>query len=184
MRPRQRGGPGCNFAKSTEMKYSYSLHACPLGELLLVSTERDLTEVHLRHGKHVPTLNESWTRADEHPILKYAKAELDAYFAGRLHVFTVPIEPLGGTLFQQSAWSTLLQIPYGETRTYAEQAIMMGKPRATRAVGAANSKNPISIIVPCHRVIGSDGSLTGYAGGVEAKQRLLTLEAARKRTSG
>lgn len=163
---------------STEMNHFYSLHVCPLGELLLVATERALREVHLRHGKHVPPLDEAWTRADDHPILNLAKAELDAYFAGQLHVFTVPIEPFGGTPFQQGVWSTLLQIPYGETRTYAEQAVMMGKPRATRAVGAANSRNPISIIIPCHRVIGSDGSLTGYAGGVEAKRTLLAIEAA------
>ena len=160
------------------MGRSYALHACPLGELLLISNERALTDVHLLHGKHVPPVEEAWTETDDHPILNLAKAELDAYFAGRLHVFTVPIEPFGGTPFQQGAWSTLLQIPYGKTRTYAEQAAMMGKPRATRAVGAANSRNPISIIVPCHRVIGSDGSLTGYAGGVEAKRTLLALEAA------
>jgi len=160
------------------MGRSYALHACPLGELLLVAHELAVTEVHLRRGKHVPPLHEAWTEAGDHPILNLAKAELDAYFAGRLHVFTVPIEPFGGTPFQQGAWSTLLQIPYGKTRTYAEQAAMMGKPRATRAVGAANSRNPISIIVPCHRVIGSDGSLTGYAGGVEAKRTLLALEAA------
>jgi methylated-DNA-[protein]-cysteine S-methyltransferase len=163
---------------------SYALHACPLGELLLVAHELAVTEVHLRHGKHVPPLHKTWTEADDNPILNLAKAELDAYFAGRLQVFTVPIEPFGGTPFQQGAWSTLLQIPYGKTRTYAEQAAMMGKPRAMRAVGAANSRNPISIIIPCHRVIGSDGSLTGYAGGVEAKRTLLALEAARKPTSG
>jgi methylated-DNA-[protein]-cysteine S-methyltransferase len=160
------------------MNRSYALHACPLGELLLVAHELALTEVHLRHGKHVPPLHEAWTKADDHPILHLAKAELDAYFAGRLHVFTVPIQPFGGTPFQQGAWSTLLQIPFGETRTYAQQAALMGKPSATRAVGAANGRNPICIIIPCHRVIGSNGSLTGYAGGVEAKRTLLALEAA------
>jgi len=157
---------------------SHSRHACPLGELLLISNERALTDVHLLHGKHVPPVEEAWIETNDHPILNLAKAELDAYFAGRLHLFSVPIEPSGGTPFQRGAWATLLRIPYGETRTYAEQAALMGKPGATRAVGAANSRNPISFIIPCHRVIGSDGSLTGYAGGVEAKRRLLTLEAA------
>lgn len=167
----------------TEMNYSYSLHACPLGELLLVATEQALTEVHLRHGKHVPLLDEAWTKADDHQILSLAKTELDAYFAGQLQGFTVPIEPVG-TPFQQRAWSALLQIPFGETRTYAEQASSLGKPTATRAVGAANGKNPICIIVPCHRVIGSNGSLTGYAGGVDAKRTLLALEAAARPNAG
>ena len=165
------------------MNRSYSLHACPLGELLLVANQSALTEVHLRHGKHVPAISEAWVEAHSHPILKLAKAELDAYFGGQLQVFTVPIEPFGGTPFQKGAWATLLKIPYGETRTYGEQAALMGQPRATRAVGAANGKNPISIIVPCPRVVGSNGSLTGYAGGIDAKRTLLALEASAARTA-
>lgn len=159
------------------MNYHYSLSNCPLGELLLVAHDQAVTELHLRHGKHVPLLDPSWVKSNDHPILNLAETELDAYFAGQLQGFTVPIEP-AGTPFQRRAWSALLQIPFGETRTYAQQAASVGKPSATRAVGAANGKNPICIIVPCHRVIGSNGSLTGYAGGIEAKRVLLALEAA------
>ncbi len=103
------------------------------------------------------------------------RQELADYFAGRLKTFSVPLEMIG-TAFQQQAWQALLAIPYGETRSYKQQAELIGKPSAVRAVAAANSQNKISILVPCHRVIGSNGKLTGYAGGVERKQFLLSVE--------
>ncbi|TAE34380.1 MAG: methylated-DNA--[protein]-cysteine S-methyltransferase [Alphaproteobacteria bacterium] len=113
-----------------------------------------------------------------HPMLIHAMRELDEYFARTRTVFTVPLDPIG-TDFQKRAWDALTMIPYGETRSYAQQAQMMGHPKAVRAVGAANGKNPISIIVPCHRVIGANGTLTGFAGGLAVKSTLLQHEAMR-----
>lgn len=118
---------------------------------------------------------ESIERAD-HPILVQAARQLAEYFAGGRRMFDVPLDPTG-TPFQLRAWSHLCEIPYGMTRTYGEQAAAMGQPTASRAVGAANGRNPLSILVPCHRVIGADGSLTGFAGGLETKRFLLALEA-------
>ena len=111
----------------------------------------------------------------DHPVLIEAVRQLDEYFAGRRRVFDVPLEPVG-TAFQLQAWAGLREIPYGATRTYGEQAAAMGRPAASRAVGAANGRNPLSIFVPCHRVIGANGSLTGFAGGLEIKRFLLELE--------
>jgi AraC family transcriptional regulator, regulatory protein of adaptative response / methylated-DNA-[protein]-cysteine methyltransferase len=108
-------------------------------------------------------------------VLDRTEREIEEYFAGRRRAFTVPLE-LGGTPFQRQAWESLLRIPYGETRSYGEQAAAMGRPRAVRAVGRANGANRIALIVPCHRVIGADGSLTGYGAGVWRKERLLVLE--------
>jgi methylated-DNA-[protein]-cysteine S-methyltransferase len=113
--------------------------------------------------------------AAAHPVLLAAKEQLEHYFAGTLIEFELPLDPLG-TPFQLEAWEALSRIPYGKTASYAEQATKIGRPKAVRAVGAANGKNPISIIVPCHRVIGSNGSLTGFAAGVEAKRWLLEHE--------
>ena len=103
------------------------------------------------------------------------RQELDLYFQGRLKVFVTPLETIG-TAFQQQVWNALLTIPYGETRSYKEQAQQLGNPKAIRAVAAANGQNKVSILIPCHRVIGSDGKLTGYAGGLNRKQSLLALE--------
>ena len=108
-------------------------------------------------------------------VLQQAVEELTAYFAGRLTDFTVPVAPQG-TPFQQRVWAALQQIPYGETRSYRQLAEAVGQPKACRAVGMANHRNPIPILIPCHRVVGADGSLTGYGGGLEIKSRLLRLE--------
>ena len=110
-----------------------------------------------------------------HPILCAAARQLDEYFAGTRRQFDVPLD-LAGTPFQLKAWAALCAIPFGQTRTYTEQAHSMAMPNAVRAVGAANGRNPLSIIVPCHRVVGADGQLTGYAGGLEAKKWLLDFE--------
>jgi len=110
------------------------------------------------------------------PSLAALRNALDAYFAGRASLFDVPLAP-EGTPFQRAVWQALLEIPFGATASYAEIARRIGRPKAVRAVGAANARNPIAIIVPCHRVIGTDGSLTGYAGGLERKRALLALEA-------
>lgn len=110
-----------------------------------------------------------------HPVLLETEKQLREYFAGERREFTVPLD-FGGTEFQNQVWQALLSIPFGETRTYTEIARQIGKPAAVRAVGAANGRNPISIIAPCHRVIGSNGKLTGFAGGLQAKAHLLALE--------
>jgi len=112
------------------------------------------------------------------PHLEHLQAELDAYFAGQLKTFTVPLHT-PGTAFQQAAWKMLRDIPYGETRSYKQQARTIGNPKAVRAVAAANGQNRVSIVIPCHRVIGSDGSLTGYGGGLDRKKWLLDFEKAR-----
>lgn len=109
------------------------------------------------------------------PLLREAQRQLNAYFSGTRQTFDLPLSP-HGTPFQTAVWQALCAIPYGQTRTYGELAAAIGRPKACRAVGMANHRNPIAIIVPCHRVIGKDGTLTGYAGGLAAKQFLLSLE--------
>ena len=115
----------------------------------------------------------------ETPLIKKAAIQLAEYFENKRNFFDLPLNP-HGTNFQLNVWNALKNIPYGETRTYGEIARMTGNPKACRAVGMANNRNPIAIIIPCHRVIGSDGSLTGYAGGLELKRKLLELEQDRK----
>ena len=112
------------------------------------------------------------------PLLRCAVQQLNAYFAGQLTQFDLPLSP-EGTAFQRAVWAQLCQIPYGQTCTYGEIAARMGRPRAARAVGMANHRNPLPILIPCHRVIGASGELTGYAGGLEKKQTLLALEGCR-----
>ena len=157
------------------MTIYYALHNSPTGELLLMSDGRALTDLHMTTGKYVPEARKDWVRDDALPVFALARKELDAYFAGTLRTFTVPLAPKG-TDFQKRVWTALTKIPFGETRTYGQQAAMIGQPAAVRAVGAANGKNPIGIIVPCHRVIGANGTLTGYAGGLHNKELLLKLE--------
>ena len=153
----------------------YQWHQSPLGELLLASNGEAITDVHVRAGKYVPEIQPGWVCDPQQKILMALRRELDAYFAGRLRRFSVALDAQG-TAFQKLAWRVLAGIPYGETRTYGEQAGVMGRPAAARAVGAANGKNPIGIVVPCHRVIGANRALTGYAGGVDKKEFLLRLE--------
>ena len=153
----------------------YQLYDSPTGELLLLSNGVALTALHMTAGKYVPTTSSDWVRDERLPIFAQTKRELDAYFLGKLRAFTMPLAPLG-TDFQKRAWLALTKIPYGETRSYGQQAHSIGSPAAVRAIGSANGKNPIGIIVPCHRVIGANGSLTGYAGGLHNKEFLLKLE--------
>ncbi len=142
----------------------------PFGRLLLTADGTALTGLHL--SDRPP--DAGWV-SDAAPF-KQVEAELADYFAGRLTAFTVPVAP-AGTPFQKRAWAALKAIPYGTTVSYAEQARMLGQPTASRAVGSANGKNPISIVVPCHRVVASGGGLGGYGGGLAMKARLLELEA-------
>ncbi len=157
------------------MTIYYDLHDSPTGELLLMSDGNALTDLHMTAGKYVPAARADWVRDKALPLFMQTKRELDAYFQGKLRAFTMPLAPRG-TDFQKRAWIALTKIPYGETRTYGQQAQIVGQPSAVRAIGAANGKNPIGIIVPCHRVIGANGTLTGYAGGLHNKEFLLKLE--------
>ncbi|MFI6605713.1 methylated-DNA--[protein]-cysteine S-methyltransferase [Streptomyces sp. NPDC050507] len=145
----------------------------PYGPLTLVATDRVLAGLYMTDQRHRPP-EETFGEPDAGPFDK-AVEQLDAYFAGELREFDLPLD-LAGTPFQRSVWAELQRIPYGETRTYGELAENLGKPGASRAVGLANGKNPVGIIVPCHRVIGASGSLTGYGGGLDRKQRLLAFE--------
>lgn len=153
----------------------YTTFDSPCGELLLVTDGAALTDLHMTVGRYVPTVAPDWVRDDAHTILLQTRRELTAYFDGQRPTFSVPLAPRG-TPFQQAAWAALLTIPYGQTRSYAQQARAINRPTATRAVGAANGRNPIAILIPCHRVVGSNGSLTGYAGGMDRKTWLLGLE--------
>ncbi|MGC4013280.1 MAG: methylated-DNA--[protein]-cysteine S-methyltransferase [Luteolibacter sp.] len=147
----------------------------PVGQLTLVAGQTGLAAILWENDDpdrvRLGTLDET----PDHPVLVETARQLEEYFAGRRSVFEVPLE-FHGTGFQKDVWAALLTIPFGETRTYAQIATQVGRPSAVRAVGAANGRNPISIIAPCHRVIGTNGKLTGFAGGLEVKARLLALE--------
>ena len=144
----------------------------PIGPLSLVEENGVLVEV--RWNFDLPR-DAAPLALPSTPLLRQAAAELAAYFAGQLRVFTVPLAPKG-TPFQQKVWAALREIPYGETRSYKEIAAMVGNEKACRAVGMANNRNPLPIFIPCHRVVGSDGKLVGYAGGLDVKTFLLNLE--------
>ncbi len=137
----------------------------PIGPLTLEADENAVTAIRFSAGG----------AQDASPLLDAAEAQLREYFAGARRTFDLPLAP-HGTAFQQRVWAALRTIPYGETRTYGELAAAIDSPNASRAVGMANHRNPIPIIIPCHRVIGANGTLTGYAGGLEIKRRLLALE--------
>lgn len=145
----------------------------PLGPLRLIANEEALVGVYW--PKHKPAPKVAATKTGNERVFAAVLAQLDAYFAGRRRDFDLPLAPRG-TPFQLAVWRTLAKIPHGVTRSYAEIAKSVGRPKAVRAVAAANARNPLSIVVPCHRVIGSDGALSGYAGGVETKRWLLRHE--------
>lgn len=145
----------------------------PYGPLTLVADDGTLCGLYMSEQRHRPP-EETFGARDDTPF-GAAEEQLTAYFAGELTEFTLQLR-LHGTPFQRSVWEQLTKIPYGETRTYGDLADVLGNPNASRAVGLANGRNPVGIIVPCHRVVGSDGSLTGYGGGLERKQRLLDFE--------
>lgn len=154
----------------------------PLGALTLVASERGLAAILWENDDPARVRLGPRVEQPDHPVLVAAERQLGAYFAGELTVFTLPLDALG-TPFQTRVWEALSAIPYGETRSYAEIARGIGRPSACRAVGAANGRNPISIVVPCHRVVGSTGALTGFAGGLSAKEHLLGLERGRARAA-
>lgn len=155
----------------------YDYVETPLGRMLVMSDAGRLVGLHFREDRHQPMPEQAWTRDSGDAVIERTRYQLAEYFAGTRREFDVPMEPRG-TPFQQRVWTVLTEIPYGTTTTYGRMARRLGQPTATRAVGAANGRNPISILVPCHRAIGADGSLTGYAGGLERKKALLELEQA------
>jgi methylated-DNA-[protein]-cysteine S-methyltransferase len=149
----------------------------PVGTLRLVASDAGLVAILWPNERPGRVPLGPTTEDPVHPVLVRAAAQVTDYFAGKLRAFDVPLD-FRGTDFQRSVWQALLTIPFGETRSYAQIAQQIGRPSASRAVGAANGRNPVSIIAPCHRVIGTNGALTGFAGGLEAKRMLLELEAA------
>lgn len=161
------------------MQTVYKTMRTPVGELTLVATERGLAAV-LWEDDSPTRVRVKAEKADKnHPVLREAEQQLRDYFAGKRTSFSIPLDFLG-TAFQKKVWAALLKIPFGETRSYGQIARQIGHPKAVRAVGAANGRNPISIIAPCHRVIGANGKLTGFAGGLEVKALLLRLESQEK----
>lgn len=162
------------------MSLGYRFCESPVGRLKLVASEVGLVAVLWENDPPGRVRFEGLLEAGQWPLLDVAARELEEYFAGRRREFSVPLD-MRGTEFQKNVWEALRRIPFGETRTYGELAAQLGRPSATRAVGAANGRNPISIIVPCHRVIGHSGKLTGFAGGLDVKARLLELEGVRRR---
>ena len=149
----------------------------PLGTMLLAATDRGLAGVWFVGQRHGPDAS-GWREDPAHPVLREAIAQLTAYYAGERTSFELPLDLRFGTPFQQSVWAALQAIPRGGTTSYAEIARRLGRPQAARAIGAAVGRNPVSIVVPCHRVLGTGGALTGYAGGLERKTALLQLEGA------
>ncbi|MGA4838750.1 methylated-DNA--[protein]-cysteine S-methyltransferase [Streptomyces sp. G45] len=155
------------------MHRTHTVIDSPYGPLTLVATDGTLSGLYMTEQRHRPAEE---TFGDRDPdAFGEATAQLNAYFAGDLKEFDLPLR-LDGTPFQRTVWQQLLTIPYGETRTYGQLADALGNPAASRAVGLANGKNPIGVIVPCHRVVGANGSLTGYGGGLDRKRRLLEFE--------
>jgi methylated-DNA-[protein]-cysteine S-methyltransferase len=163
------------------MKFTTTLcfarHASALGPMLIACSEQGLAGVWFEGQKHMPDTS-GWREQPGHPLLAEAARQLDDYFAGRRERFELALDLRHGTPFQQAVWRALLGIPSGSTTSYAELGRRIGRAEAPRAVGAAVGRNPLSIVVPCHRVVGSAGALTGYAGGLERKRALLQLEGA------
>ena len=155
----------------------YANLTTPLGMLLAATDGDALVSLEFGAGRQAPRPDGDREERPAAPVLRATRKQLEEYFAGRRRVFDLPLAP-AGTPFQLKAWQALRRIPYGETRSYGEQATAIGRAGGARAVGMANSRNPIVIVIPCHRVIGSDGSLTGFAAGIERKQALLRLEGA------
>ena len=151
----------------------YTTMGSPIGELTLTGDGVAITGLYMERASGEPVARAGWRRDDE--ALRGAREQVEAYFAGELTAFDLLLAPRG-TPFQEKVWEALRAIPYGATASYRDIAGRVGNPTAVRAVGAANGRNPISIVIPCHRVIGADGSLTGYGGGMERKRWLLDLE--------
>jgi len=157
------------------MSLVYKTIQSPVGELKLVASDKGLVAVLWENDRPNRVPLSELEKNDRHPVLVKTEQQLNEYFAGKRKEFFITLD-MRGTRFQNDVWNALLAIPFGETRTYGQLAKQLGRPQASRAVGAANGRNPVSIIVPCHRVIGSSGKLTGFPGGLDTKAHLLDLE--------
>lgn len=157
------------------MSLAYKVVGSPVGKLKLVASDKGLVAILWENDKPYRVRLGELVEDKQHAVLMKTERQLAEYFAGQRKEFSITLD-MRGTRFQNDVWDALLAIPFGETRTYGQLAKQLGNPLASRAVGAANGKNPVSIIVPCHRVIGSTGKLTGFAGGLETKAHLLNLE--------
>lgn len=155
------------------METYFTTMKSPAGDILIAGTDNGLTHIKFMEGKKSSQIDRAWTRDDDR--FHEAAQQLNEYFDGTRKVFDLPLAP-AGTSFQLSVWNELQRIPWGQTTTYGALAAKLDMPTAARAVGAANGQNPLAIVVPCHRVIGSDGALTGYAAGLPIKRQLLELE--------
>jgi methylated-DNA-[protein]-cysteine S-methyltransferase len=162
------------------MMYFCKLIASPVGVLKLVASDKGLAAILWQNDDPKRVRLGPSVENPQHRVLLETKRQLAEYFAGARSAFDIALD-MAGTDFQKAVWAALLTIPFGETRSYAEIARQIGRPTAFRAVGAANGRNPVSIIIPCHRAIGSNGALTGFAGGLDAKHFLLTLEGGRRK---
>ncbi|OZI54148.1 cysteine methyltransferase [Bordetella genomosp. 4] len=157
------------------MSYAYKTIASPVGRLTLVAKDASLAAILWENDRPGRVRLGPMQENTQYPILLKTEQQLAEYFAGRRERFELPLDFVG-TEFQKQVWAALLTIPYGQTRSYRDIATQIGRPKAVRAVGAANGRNPISIVAPCHRVVGASGALTGFAGGLPAKELLLGLE--------
>ena len=155
----------------------YARFATPLGTMIAIAVEGRLAGLDFEDAKYAPAIGADWIEDRGHPLLRDCVAQVAQYFAGERGRFDLPVAPRG-TPFQLGVWREIAKVPFGETITYAELAARAGAPGSARAAGAATGRNPLAIVVPCHRIVASDGSLTGYAGGLERKERLLGLERA------
>jgi methylated-DNA-[protein]-cysteine S-methyltransferase len=164
-----------SFAKEMEMTYFYKIIPSPVGALKLVASDKGLAAILWENDNPKRVRLGDLVESPDHPILLRAERQLREYFAGTRTAFDLDLD-FAGTQFQKQVWAALCTIPFGETRSYADIARAIGRPKAVRAVGAANGRNPISIVAPCHRVIGANGDLTGFAGGLDTKQYLLSHE--------
>jgi methylated-DNA-[protein]-cysteine S-methyltransferase len=162
------------------MNMSFKIIDSPIGKLKLVASVRGLVAILWENDNPRRVRLKEVIENPTHSILLKTEKELGEYFTGRRNAFSVALD-MHGTKFQKSVWDALVKIPFGETRTYGQIARELGNPKAIRAVGAANGRNPAAIVVPCHRVIGADGKLTGFAGGLEAKAHLLNLESRKRK---
>jgi methylated-DNA-[protein]-cysteine S-methyltransferase len=154
---------------------TYDYFTSPCGRMLLTADEKAITSVSFIGQKYAPRIGRDWKQDGHHAPIRQAKRELAEYFGGRRKRFSVKLAPQG-TPFQRAVWKAIAQVAFGKTIAYAELARRAGRPGSARAAGAATGRNPIGIIVPCHRIVGSNGSLTGYAGGLARKRALLALE--------
>jgi len=155
----------------------YARFTTPLGPVYVTLIDAGVSGIYFEGGRHAPAIESAWQETPDHPWVRACATQLDEYLAGTRRTFDLPLAPRG-TAFQQRVWREIANVRYGSTITYAELAARSGTPEAIRAAGTATGRNPLSIVVPCHRIVGSNGSLTGYAGGIDRKRRLLELEGA------